>query len=53
MDALGTIVLVASPVKAVTLAAILLEKTTYSSATGILSVLVAVGYLYLLELDYG
>jgi hypothetical protein len=35
------------------LAATLLENTTYSSATGVLSVLIAVGYLHPLELDYG
>ena len=51
MDALSTIVLIASPVEAVILAATLLEKATYGSAAGVLYILIAIGYLYPLELD--
>ena len=51
MDALSAAVLIASPVKAVALAATLLEKAIYSSAVGVLCVLVTIGYLYPLELD--
>jgi len=53
LDTFSTAILKASVVKLVSLAATLFQKATYGGVTWVIRIPTAVGYLHVLELDYG
>ena len=53
LDTFSTVILKVSAVKLVSLTATLFQKVTYGSAAQVIRIPTAVGYLHVLELDYG
>ena len=53
LNTFSAVILKASVVKLVSLAATLFQKVTYGGAVWVIRILTAVGHLHTLELDYG